>query len=176
MSWLKKLFERLAKWFGWGKKQDKPDSEPAPTLPAAEFSRCAYSPEEYEAMPVHPLTMRLHGNKLTVKGDALKLSEWNGMGCEVTWWYKWDGKTYARTIEGYRAGDCADGSASKDIPDGWHPRGGCGYYHDGEEGLTWWNVEDDRRGVNLGYTASKVVSRRNNAKAWRTDLIMPERG
>lgn len=177
MQWLIDLLKKL--FVEWWQKKDVPQSgdeqsQNGDTLPDAHLSRCAYSLLELRAFPVHPVTMKLRGHNLVTTGEALKISEAFGMGCEITWWFRWDGKLYARTIEGYRASDCADGSASKDIPDGWLGFRGCGYFHEGEEGLTWWNVQDDPRGENVGYSASKVVSRRNNAEPWRSGIVRPE--
>lgn len=159
-------------------KVEEPNSNVESDLPSASFSRSAYSLDDYRSMPVHEVTMTIHGHNLTTRGEALKISQAFGMGCEITWWFKWDGKTHARVIEGYRAGDCADGTATKDIPAGWYPFRGCGYYHgdahtETTEALTWFDVEKDSRGENLGYSASKVVSKRNNAKAWRSGIVMP---
>ena len=172
VKWLRKLMPWIDEM---GDEPDEPEPvQPASDLPDASLSRCAYSLDEYRAMPVHDVTMQIKGNRLITVGDALKISEALGMGCEITWWFKWDGKTHARTIEGYRASDCADGIAAKDIPDGWMPYKGCGYRHGGDDALTWWDVEKDSRGENMGYSASKVVSRRNNATAWRSGIVRPE--
>jgi hypothetical protein len=168
----------LWKMLPWGKDKEKKEEEnqEQDPLPDARLSRSAYSLDEIRAFPVHHVTMRIRGNNLVTTGECLKISEAFGMGCEITWWFKWDGKLHARCIEGYRASDCADGSASKDIPDGWYPFDGCGYFHEGDEALTWWDVEKDDRGENVGYSASKVISKRNNAEPWRTGVVMPDRG
>jgi len=168
-DWLSGLFDG---WISEKTEKELPlaDDESG-VLPDAHLSRSVYSLSDYRCMPVHDVTMEIRGNKLITTGEALKISEAFGMGCEVTWWFKWDGRTYARVIEGYRSVDCADGIGTKDIPDGWMPFKGCGHYHGGDEALTWWDVAADVRGENIGYTASKVVSRRNDAESWRSGLV-----
>ena len=184
MTW-KKALSWLAKLFGWKPSTpvEPPETPEEPSQPDHPIQNTSWGSnaygDEYWNWPVRPCEMSISGHMLTVKGDCLKIGEQFGMGAEVTWHYKWDGKPRSVVMEGLRVADCSDGVASKDIPAGWDKRNDVPFVHSDahtlpEKGITWHECESSPRGENLGYSASCVAKKRHNGQKWRTEIIMPE--
>jgi hypothetical protein len=169
MKWLKRLWDWIR-----GKQPD-PDPQPNTDLPAnIEWHGNAYA-ATFAAFPVHDVTARRIGHDIELAGDALKLGEAFEIGAEISLIWERFGVVRGDVIEGFRASDCRDGFARREVLGGWIKDSESPHVHEDdhtppEHGWTYDEIQAHTDCRVLGVVPSSVVKRRNGMKQWRGKL------